>query len=69
MKILVVQNKMGIGDMVIYLPFIEAISRKFNTPVSILVKQSSKTEQFLKDNKIIEKIIILEQGNKLKKQT
>ena len=66
MKILVVQNKMGIGDMIIYLPFIDAISKKFNTPVSILVKQSSKTEQFLKDNKNIENIIILEQGNKLK---
>ena len=66
MKILVVQNKMGIGDMVIYLPFIDAISKKFNTPVSILVKQSTKAEQFLNDSKIIEKIIILEQGNKLK---
>ena len=66
MKILVVQNKMGIGDMIIYLPFIEAISKKFNTPISILVKQSSKAEQFLKDNKNIEKIIILEQGNNLK---
>ncbi|MDC0617636.1 hypothetical protein OAO90_05360 [Candidatus Pelagibacter ubique] len=66
MKILVVQNKMGIGDMVIYLPFIDAISKKFNTPVSILVKQSSKTEQFLRDNKNIKKIIILEQGNNLK---
>ncbi|MDC3387869.1 hypothetical protein OAV93_03140 [Candidatus Pelagibacter ubique] len=66
MKILVVQNKMGIGDMVIYLPFIDAISKKFNTPVSILVKQSSKTDQFLRDNKNIEKIIILEQGNYLK---
>ncbi|WP_415294839.1 glycosyltransferase family 9 protein [Candidatus Pelagibacter sp. Uisw_113] len=66
MKILVVQNKMGIGDMVIYLPFIDAISKKFNTPVSILAKQSSKAEQFLIDNKNIEKIIILEQGNKLK---
>jgi heptosyltransferase-2 len=66
MKILVVQNKMGIGDMIIYLPFIDAISKKFNTPVSILAKQSSKTEQFLKDNKNIKKIIILEQGNKLK---
>ena len=63
MKILVVQNKMGIGDMVIYLPFIDAISKKFNTPISILVKQSSKAEQFLRDNKNIEKIIILEQGN------
>jgi heptosyltransferase-2 len=66
MKILVVQNKMGIGDMVIYLPFIDAISKKFNTPLSILAKQSSKAEQFLKDNKNIEKIIILEQGNKFK---
>ena len=66
MKILVVQNKMGTGDMVIYLPFVDAISKKFNSPVSILVKQSSKTEQFLRDNKNIEKIIILEQGNNLK---
>ena len=66
MKILVVQNKMGIGDMVIYLPFIDSISKRFNIPVSILVKESSKAEQFLKDNIIIEKIIILKQGNKLK---
>ena len=66
MKILVIQNKKGIGDMVIYLPFIEAISKKFNTPVSILVKESSKAGQFLKDSKIINKIIILERDNKLK---
>ena len=66
MKILVIQNKMGIGDMVIYLPFIKAISEKFNTPVSILVKESSKAEQFLKDSNIINKIIILKRGNKLK---
>tara|TARA_B110000114_G_scaffold32073_1_gene33163 strand:+ start:317 stop:1282 length:966 start_codon:yes stop_codon:yes gene_type:complete len=67
MKILVIQNKMGIGDMVIYLPFIEAISKKFNTPVSILVKESSKADQFLKDSNIINKIIILDRNNKLKK--
>ena len=66
MKILVIQNKMGIGDMVIYLPFIEAISKKFNTPVSILVKESSKAEQFLTDSNIINKIIILDRNNSLK---
>ena len=66
MKILVIQNKMGIGDMVIYLPFIEAISKKFNTPISILVKESSKAEKFLKNSDTINKIIILERGNKLK---
>jgi len=67
MKILVIQNKMGIGDMVIYLPFIKAISKKFNTTISILVKESSKAEQFLKNNKIINEIIILERGNEVKK--
>ena len=66
MKILIIQNKMGIGDMVIYLPFIEAISKKFHTPVTILVKESSKAEQFLKDSNIINKIIILERNNGLK---
>ena len=29
MKILAIQNKMGIGDTVIFLPFIKAISKKF----------------------------------------
>ena len=57
---------MGIGDMVIYLPFIEEISKKFNTPVSILVKESSKAKQFLINNNIIDKIIILERNNKIK---
>ena len=66
MKILVIQNKMGIGDMIIYLPFIEGISKKFNTPVSIMVKESSKAEQFLKNNNNINKIIILERNNKIK---
>jgi heptosyltransferase-2 len=64
MKILIIQNKMGIGDMVIYLPFIKAISEEFDTSVSILVKESSKAEQFLKNNNIINKIIILDRGNK-----
>jgi len=66
MKILTVQNRMGIGDMVIFLPFIEAISKKFSTPVSILVKENSKASQFLENNKYIDKIIILDR-NKNKK--
>tara|TARA_B110000495_G_C23004577_1_gene593293 strand:+ start:500 stop:1465 length:966 start_codon:yes stop_codon:yes gene_type:complete len=66
MRILAIQNRMGVGDMVIFLPFIEAISKKFDTPISILVKESSKAIQFLKDNKTIEKIIILDRGNKIK---
>ena len=65
MKILAVQNRMGIGDMVIFLPFIEAISKNFGIPVSILVKESSKAIQFLKENQAIDEIIILDRGNKI----
>ena len=66
MKILAVQNRMGIGDMVIFLPYIEAIAKKFRVPVSILVKENSKAIQFLGDNENIDKIIILDRDNKNK---
>ena len=63
MKILAIQNRMGIGDMVIFLPFIDAIAKKYNCPIDILVKESSKASQILKDNKNIGKIIILDRDN------
>ena len=66
MRILTVQNRMGIGDMVIFLPFILAISKKFDTPVSILVKENSKAIQFLQNNPAIDQIIILDRNNKIK---
>jgi heptosyltransferase II len=66
MKILAVQNRMGIGDMVIFLPFIEAISKNFGFPISILVKENSKAIEFLKENKNINQIIILDRDNKIK---
>ena len=64
MKILAVQNRMGIGDTVIFLPFIEAISRKFNTPVSLLVKKSSKADQYIKQTDYLDKLIFLERNSK-----
>ena len=64
MKILAVQNRMGIGDTVIFLPFIEAISRKFKTRVNLLVKKSSKADQYLKQADYLDKIIFLERNNK-----
>ena len=33
MNILVIQNRMGIGDMVIFLPFIEAIAKKYKVKI------------------------------------
>ncbi|WP_075502459.1 glycosyltransferase family 9 protein [Candidatus Pelagibacter communis] len=64
MKILAVQNRMGIGDTVIFLPFIKAVSKKFNTPISLLIKESSKAHQFLHQTDYIDKILILERDNK-----
>ena len=63
-KILTIQNRKGIGDMVIFLPFIESIAKKFSTPVSILAKENSKASQFLNNNKNISEIIILDRDNK-----
>jgi heptosyltransferase-2 len=68
MKILAVQNRMGIGDTVIFLPFIETISRKFNTPVSLLVKKSSKADQYIKHTDYLDKLIFLERNNKKKER-
>ncbi len=64
MKILAVQSRMGIGDTIIYLPFIKALSKKFNSPISILVKENSKANQYLQQTNYIDKIIILERDNK-----
>ena len=67
MKILAIQNRMGIGDSVIFLPYLKAISKKFNTPVSLLVKKNSKAEEFLYQTSYIDKIIFLERGNQKEK--
>ena len=50
---------MGIGDMVIFLPYIEAVAKKYNSQVTLLVKENSKAEHLIKDNKYINEIIIL----------
>ena len=66
MKILAIQGRMGIGDTIIFLPFIKAISEKFNTPVSILVKDNSKADQYLFNADYIDEIIILDRTKKTK---
>ncbi len=64
MKILALQNRMGIGDTVMFLPFIKALSEKFDSPISLLVKESSKADQYLYQTDYIDKIIILERDKK-----
>ena len=60
MKVLVIQPKIGMGDMVIYLPYIHAISKRHQAPVSILVKENSRASQLLADDSHIKEIIILD---------
>ena len=64
MKILAVQNRMGIGDTVIFLPFIKALSKKFSSPISLLLKKNSKADQFLYQTNYVDKILLLERDNK-----
>ena len=62
MKVLVIQPKIGMGDMVIYLPYIHAISRKYNTAVSLLVKNNSRADELLAEDEKINEIITLERN-------
>ncbi len=64
MKILIIQNRKGIGDLIIYLPFIEALAKKYSTQVYILVKENSKALEIMDKNKYIKEIIILDRDNK-----
>ena len=63
MKVLVIQPKIGMGDMVIYLPYIHAIAKKFQTSVSILVKENSRAKDLLIDDDKIKEIITLDRTN------
>ncbi len=60
MKVLVIQPKIGMGDMIIYLPYIHAISDKYKTSVSILVKKTSRAKELFADDKKIGEILLLD---------
>ena len=60
MKVLVIQPKVGMGDMVIYLPYIHAISKKYNKPVTILVKENTRAKELFIDDNHIGEILNLE---------
>jgi len=62
MKVLVVQQRMGIGDMIIFLPYVHAISKKFQTQVSLLVKKNSKAEELCAEDQHIKEIIYLDRN-------
>ena len=62
MQILIIQPKIGMGDMIIYLPYIHAISKKYKRSVSVLVKDSSRAKELLAEDNHINEIINLEKN-------
>ncbi len=62
MKILIIQQRYGIGDMVIFLPYIHAISKKFNKSVTLLAKESSRAKDLLEEDRHIDEIISLDRA-------
>ena len=64
MKILIIQQRYGIGDLIIFLPYIHAISKKFKTKVSLLVKGSSKASDLLSNDENIDEIIKIIKNSK-----
>ena len=63
MKVLVIQPKIGMGDMIIYLPYIHAISKKYGSAVSLLVKKNSRANELVADDKNIDEIMFLDRKN------
>jgi heptosyltransferase-2 len=60
MKLLLVQVRSGIGDMILAgLPYIHALSKKFNTKLSLLAKESSKASDLFSEDGHVDEIITL----------
>ena len=59
MKILCINARKGIGDQVLFTSYIQAISKKFKTPVSLLAKDNSRAKDLFAEDNHINEIIIL----------
>ena len=60
MKILCINVRKGLGDQIIFLPYIHAISKKFKCQVSLLAKSNSRAKELFEDDNHINEIITLE---------
>ena len=63
MKVLVIQTRYGIGDMLIFLPYLKAISQKTGVKISILAKTTSKANELFKDENFLDEVIKLDSTN------
>ena len=59
-KALVVIKSMGIGDLIILIGNIQAISKKINKPVTVLAQKNTHANSILKNDPHVEEVIILD---------
>ena len=50
MKVLILINKVGLGDCIIHLNYIHEISKKYEKPVSILAKENTRAKDLFQDD-------------------
>ena len=62
MKIICIQQRPGIGDLILFSSFMRSIASKYNCPVSILIKKNTKADQILKNDKDFDHIIYLDRS-------
>lgn len=60
MKICIIQNRPGIGDMCIFLPAIHNISNYYKSKIILITKKRSKAKEFLYQDPHIKEIIYIE---------
>ena len=63
MKVLVVQQRYGIGDMLIFLPYLKAIAEKNNVKISLLAKKTSRSSDLFIGENFLDEIIYLDSTN------
>lgn len=63
MKVLVIQQRYGIGDMLIFLPYLKAISNKTGVKLSLLAKESSRASELFENEDFLNEIIKLDSTN------
>ena len=63
MKVLILINKIGLGDCIIHINYIHAISQTYEKPVSILAKENTKAKDLFLDDPHISEVIVLDRLN------
>ena len=60
MKVLILINKVGLGDCIIHMNYIHEISKKYEKPVSILAKENTRAKDLFQDDPYIKEVITLD---------